>query len=84
MTEFLTHSQCLFTKFRRLFLNVEDRYYSTHDLIGQFYDWTIYDLFYRDTLGQIPWTIHIFPLTYSYVVCQQLKRNTCNKRLETL
>ena len=43
MTEFLTHSQCLFTKFRRLFLNVEDRYYSTHDLtILQFYDFTIW------------------------------------------
>ena len=31
MAELLTHSQCLFTQFGRLFLNVEDRYYSTHD-----------------------------------------------------
>ena len=41
MTELLTHSQCLFTQFGRLFLNVEDRYYSTHDLIGQLYDWDL-------------------------------------------
>mmetsp|Transcript_21244 Transcript_21244/g.55445 ORF Transcript_21244/g.55445 Transcript_21244/m.55445 type:complete len:268 (-) Transcript_21244:1451-2254(-) len=41
-------------------------------------------LLYCDTLGQIPWAVHIVPLGACHVIRQELQRNHRHNRLQTI